>query len=390
MKNGYTKFSHVLLLFIFVFMTISVEAKPETVLRVAVLDNPHLPEKLWMWHNYESAYLKGIKMAQIEAKKHGILLEYKIFFYGTHPLDILKKIPEVKKWNPDFILGPQYSNQFLLLRKDFTDTLVVSPYVSDLAIKKMPSNFYSLSPTDDVVANTLARFIVKKFPDKDINLMLQVDCKACEDIALLLKNNRQFSKKTHFFEKEFIGNDINNIDIEQLIEGYKKGNIFYIQATNYYFDLSLAANIVRMLNEPKLVFFTAIDFNGGNIRQKKNDNMLKYDMYRFGLLLLDDPSTKGLKQFQELYVKYYGKPANNSVSYMTYISIVSVVDAFKAFPVQTNTMREKILASYRKALKNDPHWYQPRNYGIYLYQSYSGKKEQLVEIIPAFESKESP
>ncbi len=364
----------------------------QKVLRVAVLDNPNLPEKVWMWSHYEKAYLAGIEVAALEAKKKNITIEYQTFFYGEHPLDILKQIPAVMEWKPDLVLGPHYSNQFLLLKKYFPDTLVLSSYATDQAIYQLPDNFYSIFPPGDTLIKALSQFIHTRFPNKSVDMIIQADCKNCEDVAKSLSADlHQLDENTVSTKTEFIGDEIEEININEITNIHKTGNLIFLQPINYYLCINLMSRIADFLKEPDLVFFTALDSWGSlevpdKISLKKLP--IKYDAYRITLLLLDDNTDQKLTQFRGLFLNLYKKSPTDSVSYMTFLSAMSAVVAMEKFPVNDPefSMREKVLASYRKALAFDSNWFRPRKYGIYHYTNdVNSKGEILVDIIPAFE-----
>lgn len=367
------------------------EENKEPVLRVAILDNPNLPEKLWMWSQYENAYLAGVETAVLAAKKQGVKVEYKAFFYGTQPLDVLEKIPQVKEWNPDLILGPHYSNQFLLLKKYFPDTLVLSSYASDPAIGKLPYNFYSIFPPDTIITKALTQFIQAKYPNKNMHMIIQAECKDCVDTGKLLSDSYlKLNKKSHVTTTEFVGDNLQSIDIAKIAAGYKKGDIIFLDPLNYYLYINLTARIADYLKEPHLVFFTVLDSWGDSdapLKSMDQNPAVKYDAYRISSLLLDDQSEDKLHQFNQLFSEHYGELSTDPLSYMTYLSVMSAVSAVTEFPGNnTNlSMKEQILVSFKKALAYDPNWYRPRTFGVYQYSNYSaGNGEVLVKTIPAF------
>lgn len=361
------------------------------VLRVAILDNPNLPEKLWMWTHYENAYLAGVETAVLAANKLGIQVEYKAFFYGTQPLDILEKIPQVKKWNPDLILGPHYSNQFLLLKKYFPDVLVLSSYASDPAISRLPYNFYSIFPPDDTMIKSMTDFMTSQFPNRNIDMIVQADCKNCVDMSKLLSDDYYaLNKNGHVTNTGFIGDNLQTIDLAKITAGYKKGDIIFLEPVNYYLYINLAARIADYLKEPHLVFFAALDSWGNSDAPLKSVDQhpeVKYDTYRITSLLLDDQSEDKLHQFNQLFSEHYGELSTDPLSYMTFLSVMSAVSAVTQFPGDNPNlpMREQILVSFKKALAQDPNWYRPRTFGIYQYSNYSaGNGEVLVKTVPAF------
>jgi len=361
------------------------ELNSKQVLRVAILDNPNLPEKLWMWSHYEDAYLAGVETAVLAAKKEGVKVEYKAFFYGAQPLDILEKIPEVQSWNPDFILGPHYSNQFLLLRKYFPNTLVLSSYASDPSIYNLPSNFYSIFPKDDECIGALVKFMNTQDPHSNkAHIIVQAECKDCVDISNYFA---EIFKKQHkngtVTRSEYVDSSLQNIDIAKLVEGYQKGDIIFLEPESYYLYVNLMARIADYLKEPHLSFYTSLDSWGNaeaplkSVAQKPS---IKYDSYRISALLLDDKSEKKLKVFNQLFSEHYGELPTDSLSYATYLSVMSAVSALKQFPANLPNLniRDALLVSFKKALNNDPNWFRPETLGIYHYSNYSSEGGEVL------------
>lgn len=360
------------------------------ILRVAILDNLKLSETLGVSFNYENIYLSGINIAVLAARKQGIDIEYKTFFYGANPLDVLRKVPEVQAWKPDIILGPHYSNQFLLLKKYFSDVLILSSYASDPALVNLPSNFYSICLPDDVVLKILSQFVYKKFADRNIHIISQADCKNCVDIAnLFLIDYQHLDSSAIISEMHFVGNDINTMNILNMIKGSKQDNLIFIEPLDYYMYLNMTSRIAEVLKSPNLVFVTVMDLWGdADMLQKLilKKSSIKYKAYRISPLLLDDVSDKKLQQFNQLYSEYYKKPATNAMAYITFLTVMSAVSALEQFPVKNRhlMMRERVLASYRKALQVDPNWFRPQQYGIYRYtnDSHDNKTgEVLVQVL---------
>lgn len=117
-------------------------AQPQSI-KVAVLENLKF-EKL-STDKYANDYMDGLLTAVDAAKKDGYAVEIQTFFYGKEPLAILKQIPEVKAWQPDIIIGPRSSSLFLMLKDQFSDVLVLSPFATATEVAALPDNFYSMT-----------------------------------------------------------------------------------------------------------------------------------------------------------------------------------------------------------------------------------------------------
>ena len=98
-------------------------------IKVAILDNFH--SEILPSEQYGNYYLQGISIAADSAlKDNHIHVVYKNFTYGTNPLGILQSLSAIKEWHPDLIIGPRSSNQFLLLKNQLNNILVISPYAT--------------------------------------------------------------------------------------------------------------------------------------------------------------------------------------------------------------------------------------------------------------------
>jgi hypothetical protein len=382
-----------LFIFLVIFCSVSVIfcnigfAQPENkILKVAVLDSPNMPRKLSLWKRYKQAYLAGIETAVLAAKEQGITLEYKTFFYGEKPLDILKKIKLVQAWHPDVILGPHYSNQLFLLKDYFSDTLVLSSYASDSSIKELPNNFYSIFPSDNDLMEVIMNFIQQRFGQKNILMLVQADCKECTNMAANFapsysKRNANLSITT-VSRSDFIGENVNDLSLPQLTRSYQKNDIILIFTSNYYLYEMLLGRLVNFIKMPNVIFITDVDDWGlqdVNIDSAITETLLNYQAYRVTPLFSSLSSTGNeLLEFNRLFLKRYKKSTADSVSYVTFLTIKSVLAALEKFPSKNTNwpVSKQVMTSYEEALQNTPNWYRSNKYAVY---QFTGKKEVLVD-----------
>ena len=73
---------------------------------------------------YINNYKEGLETARFYAKTQKIYIIYKYFV-----IDDVSNLPmqmsRVNAWNPDVVIGPNYSNSFLLLKNYFKDDIFV-------------------------------------------------------------------------------------------------------------------------------------------------------------------------------------------------------------------------------------------------------------------------
>ncbi|HMT02568.1 MAG TPA: hypothetical protein PKD00_04550 [Burkholderiales bacterium] len=127
------------------------------IIKIAILDG--LKSAKIVSANYLLDYNKGLEVAALNAKLRGLTIEYKLFSYDKERLSILNQIQNVKDWQPDFIIGPRSSDEFVLLKPYFTNTLVISPIATAAVTENLPNNFYSMTLPDIYLAQAMVKFI---------------------------------------------------------------------------------------------------------------------------------------------------------------------------------------------------------------------------------------
>lgn len=380
MKNYF--FDVLRVLIILFFLCPSAQAKDDKVIKLAIFDISYAETPLApMASEYEKSYLQGIQAVAYTTKPYNLNIEQKFFMYGGGPLDILDSIPEINAWKPDIILGPSSSDQFLLLKNYLPNVLVLSSSASDINLKKMPKNFYSTFPSDENIMTLLSQFIKIKFPEKNIYLIEQVDCKQCIDASqLLISSYKKINPKAEVVENKIILDNIDAIDSGKLLAGHEDDAIVIFNSTYYAYNL-LTKHIAQTFPKKNLIFFSDQDNWNNEVDGHRTYHFdLSYQSYRIGPILFDT-SLPEFKTFSEAYVALYHKKPQTALSYTTYITLMSVIDAMRQYscPDQKKSMREKILYSYTAALKENPNWFRKRAFGIYRLTS---KGEVLVKNFP--------
>jgi hypothetical protein len=345
------------------------------VIKIAILDNmndPYLPT------GYINSYISGINTAAMAAKANGYTIEYKSFFYNNTPLAILNEVPAVNAWQPDLIIGPHSSNQLLLLKNSFKNTMVLSPYASDPAIANLPNNFYSLDLLDQDLGHIVVKFISGEFPNANLINVVNADCKDCVDITNIISTEYGSSYPKAQVTTNMYTGDISTVDVNKLINNYKAGDIILPQPDTY---IELQQLMYRLANHVggNPIFVTVLDNLGDPSKIAKSTN---YTEYWFTPHLFDNNSPN-FQAFSKYYQTLYGCPPKDTISYTVYLTILSATDALKLYPNHgSNNMRANILASYSKARQADPHWYKTSTYAIYKIDSQETK---LIGTISAFD-----
>ena len=341
-------------------------ARGKKIIKIAILDNPVLfARHNSVSENLQKAYMQGINTAVEAGKEKGYDIQYKTFFYGNNLLDIINKISDVKKWNPDVIVGLHSSNQFLITRNYFTDIVVISLFATDKNIKNIPPNFYSLGVADQIAIEPIPKFISDFFPKRNIFIAIEADSKESADLAelfklLIMQKNMSIS----ISESKFLHDEVDTLDIKDFMSGYKKGDIILVLAGNYYQTAELMGKISAYLYPYKPDFVVTVD-NWGN-EKVPTENVFPYKAYRVTPYTVG-PNTPNYRDFYDAFVKINHIKPENLVSHITFNAIDSIIEALEQYPPKKNyTMRENIVQSYQEAFSKNSSWFKSNRDYIYL------------------------
>lgn len=366
-RNSLKKFFSCLIIF-FLILFNPVFANNLTLIKLALFDTVYneMPVNFTLLSQYQRAYLAGIEAAREVAKQDGFNLLYMPFFYGNGPLDLFAEIPKIKAWQPDFVLGPSSSDQFLMLRDSLPNILVLSSYASDQTLAKMPRNFYSTFLPDGQIMNLLAGYINQKYPKKNIYIITQIDSKQCVDVAdLFIDAYKKLSPKTQIVENKLILDNLSDVDIKKLVAGHQNDIIIIFNDTFYDYNV-LVERIANSTPDQHFVFYSDQDNWGEAVTKTPSTVKVNYESYRIGPIM-EDAQSPQYQAFVKVYANIYHAAPADAVSYMTYLSVLSVIEALHNYPDLSNkdSTREKILYSYSQALNHDPNWFRLNDFAIY-------------------------
>lgn len=338
-------------------------------LKIALLETPYneIPLNPSSFSEYEKAYLAGIEVATHVAKRYNINIQFKPFFYGNGSLDVLGEVRKIQEWGADLVIGPSSSDQFMLLKNYFLDRMVISSYASGEMLKNLPKNFYSVFLTDNSVMMLLSRYIDKKFPQKNIYIISLADCKQCIDASQLFKKKLQsFNTEKKIIEKKTIIENIDFVDSKKLMDGHENDVILILNNTFYSYKL-LIEHITANIPNKHMIFFSDEDNWGSEMSNIYNKKEMNYESYRIGPLLTNS-TNPNYQKFSKAYFKIYHVKPTDAISYMTYITTISAIEALNKYPSQNKNenMRNKLLHSYLKALAHNSEWFKVKDYGVYL------------------------
>lgn len=327
-------------------------------LKLAVIDGLANIKEFYASEQYKQSYLGGISIGIDEARKMGILIEPNFIFYHAKKLDIFRILPDVIKYDPDFIIGPRWSDQFLLLNGNFQKKLVISPFATADEVYEMPKNFYTLGVPNKILANYFYSFIQENFKKKPF-IIVQADCKNC--VSISEKLNIMYGNEvatSYFLEKS-----AENTSLDKLLKGYLPNTPIILLCTGYSAGIMMA-RIPDMLKQNNTVFIGGDDWGSWKAwdtgKVKSHYSYLGYHITPWSL----DSEDKDVINFKKSFIKKYHFEPDN-IAFVTYSTVISVAKALVQYPSEENNSDKMILNSYQSALNNNKNWFRPNKFSIY-------------------------
>lgn len=336
------------------------------IIRLAVFDNPRPdPSRTEDNRPFKESYLAGINTAITAAASKGIYITEKEFFHENNLTSIIQQAAEAKSWKPDIILGLSTSNDFLMSKAFFGDQMILSISATDFAVSHLPSGFYSLGMPDINAVNVIIKFIHQHYPTANLFITVAAESKESVDFAdILAKTYKHQYKDRSVIEKKFLTDDMDHLSYSKFMAGYHENDVIVVMAIGYDSAIDLMNKIAAHLSPAKPVFVTSTD-NWGSYTAPHNMSG-SYQTFRIDTLSGGE-DTENYKTFLKNYQKIYGKPPKDKISFVTYQTVMSFVEALRRYPHSNQTMSTKklLLNSYLAALKKNPNWYRPPYYVVY-------------------------
>jgi|GEM_PF-2234571 len=347
------------------------------VIRLAILDNPKgNVDNPIISKNLENAYIQGINTAVIAARSKGYDVKYKLFFYGNNLLEILKMINQVKAWKPDAVVGLHNSNQLLVTKRFLKNIMVISLFASDKNVDFLPNTFHSLGIPDQELVGIFMQFVTKKFPKKNIFLVVEADNKETMDMAKMFTiEMKKYHPKISVHQEDYIQNDFKILDLKKFLHAYSPPSVILVLSIDYYTSAFVMSKITNYLHDKKVSFITAVD-NWSNDRAPTG-SLSYYKGYRVTPFLMNLKEANFLKFYKVFYHHYKNSP-KYQISYSTYNAVFSIIKALECYPNNSKDIRKRVLKSYQDAIINNPNWFRPHQFGVY--KMTPGKEE----LIPGF------
>lgn len=341
-------------------------------IRLAIFDNPQPDPSKSLDSQFINSYLAGINTAITVAASKGIYITSKEFFHTNNLTNIIQQASNAKASKPDVIMGLSTSNDFLMSKAFFENQVILSISATDRALSTLPPGFYSLGIPDTHAVNAIIRFISEHYPQSNLFITIAAESKESVGFAdVLAKEYKKQYPRKNVIEKKFLTEDMNQMDFSKFMSGYQKGDVIVLMSIGYDSAIDLMNKINKYLSPNKPVFVTSTD-NWGNNESAQNMNG-SYDAFRIDTLSGGD-DTNNYKIFYENFIKIYHIPPKDKISFITYQTVMSFVDAMIIYPSHVNEIKQSILESYLSALNKNANWYRPPYYIVYKLQN---KKENF-------------
>lgn len=361
-----------------------VAAPSPRVVKIAILENLKI-EKL-STDKYAKDYMDGLDVAADEALAMGYQVEFKTFFYGKEPLAILDQVPAVKTWNPDVVIGPRSSSLFLMLKGQFDDRLVLSPFATANEVSALPSNFYSLTLPNEFFTRAVVNLVAKRFTGRAVAPIIELDCKNCQDFAdgfeaMASKSSVKVRPRASFLSKA-----AESSDLSSLLKEHATGDLVLLPNTSYTSG-TLIARIADHLKTAEPTFIGGDgwgDWTSSYVGKVKSQ--YAYIGYRVTPWSIDATDAR-TRAFREKFRAVKKAEATGPASLLAYVAVMAPLKAHSAraaAPTSGNTKAE-MLAAFRDAVKATPNFSRPTEYAVY---KVTQQGEEYVGSTSAVESKE--
>lgn len=371
------KINFFLCLLFFVF-TASANSSQHPI-RLAVFDNPKPdPSSNENTQQFVNSYLAGINTAITVAAGKGIYIAEKEFFHENNLSNIIQQASNTKAWLPDVIVGLSTSNDFLMSRAFFGDQIILSISATDSALAGLPKGFYSLGIPDTDAVNAIIKFVLNHYPNSNLFIISSAESKESVDFGDLLAKKFKLKEKDKLVhQRKFLTDDMDNLPLAKLMADYHKNDVIVIMSIGYDSAIQLMNKISSYLDPVKSVFVTSTDNWGNNLSPQKMSG--NYDAFRIDTLSGGE-DTEEYKIFLQNFKKIYHSPPKDKISFVTYQTVMSFVEALIRYPTKNTyqSFKKNIFSSYMQALTINPNWYRPPSYDVYKLEN---QKEIYIEKI---------
>lgn len=332
------------------------------VVKVAVLDN--LQSEKLATARYIEDYKDGLILGNAIARESKV--DYDVRYFLFNDKDMAPEILKIKKWKADVIIGPRSSEFFILLKDQFKDTLVISPFATAVAVSSLPLNMYSLSPDNSETIDMLVDFTQSNFPGRRVFQIVQADCGNCTDSSEQLMKSVKNLKLPLADKVSFLfAAQAELIPMEKLLEGYKKDDIIFLPNTSYVSGV-LAGRIADHLKLRELNFLGCTgwgDWAVGNFGKFRSP--FYYQGFRVVSWSVKFKDAETLR-FQSLFKKIHSAAAEVNVTRINFSLMEGLTEiAVKVKSRGERVNRDSLLAEFLKLRSHVKNPWRPSRYGVF-------------------------
>ncbi len=333
-------------------------------IKVAILDN--LKFERLSTDKYASDYMDGLATARDVLSTQGTRIEIKLFTYDKDPLAILRLAPEVRDWQPDLVIGPRSSAQFMLLKGLFTDILVVSPFATASAVALLPPNFYSMTLPNEYFTKAIVNLFKERFRGKAVAPIGEVDCKNCMDFISEFGTAAAAADVTVRKTTTVLTKNAETANISDLLSNYKRGDIILLPNTSYT-SAALAGRISDQLKDDGVTFVGGDgwgDWSASYVGKVKSP--YSYSAYRATPWSLDS-TDKSVTEFRSKFLKYRKALPTGVASLLSYSTLMAAITPLFGYTADAKheLIRAKILTAFQLKRTADPNYARPTKYAVY-------------------------
>lgn len=343
------------------------QASALPIIKVALIDQ--LMSQKLSSVDYSNDYLKGINTAiSLLYSQLGIVIKFKYFSYDKNDhLGPISMSNEVKSWHPDFIIGPRFSTNFLLLAPYYNNILVASPLASSEAVYKMPGNFYTLSFSDQYMGAILANFALRHFKNsKGAIIVDTAECLSCHAMGeAIMKYYSLHAKDKKIVRNSFIGNNVETTNIQALIKDWKQSYIIFTPNISYVSGI-LITRIANQLLKKNLIFLGGDEWGSHEVgyigKLKTAYPYLAYHLENW----YPECEKENYSLFQKKYFSIYHKLPCDPISYTSFHTLYSIISLIKPNALDNRkNFRAYLLNKFLEAKNKNGNIFRQNCFAIY-------------------------
>jgi len=234
----------------------------------------------------------------------------------------------------------------------------------------------------------MVNYFVENYLDSGLFIIVEQDCKNCVDFTktftdIYTKTTGKPSPKL----VTFLGENVEKIPSSELLKGYKPGQAILLPNTSYASGV-LMSRIANHLKKSEELVFLGGDgwgsWTAGYVGKLKSS--YPYKGIRMSPWSIE-AKTPEYMAFEKEFRKHKKKSPEDNISYISYQTLLSAVEAYKQYANREKPPREAFIDAFLKARKQVQHWFRPTQYGVYALNQKGEKFMGTISALPGKVSK---